>query len=64
MSACPFCAILRGESDARIVFEDAAVVAFLDKAPVVLGHVLLIPRVHVETIWKADEVAARIRAAL
>ena len=55
MSPCPFCAILRGDSDARIVFEDADVVAFLDKAPVMLGHVLLIPRVHVETIWDADE---------
>ena len=58
MSACPFCAIARGEGDARIVFENAEVVAFLDKAPLVPGHVLLIPRVHVETIWEADEPTA------
>ena len=58
MSACPFCAIARGEGDARIVFEDAEVVAFLDRAPLVPGHVLLIPRVHVQTIWEADEPTA------
>ena len=65
MSACPFCAIARGEGDARIVFQDADVVAFLDKAPLIAGHVLLIPRVHVGTIWEADEptVAALALAA-
>ncbi len=55
MSACPFCAIASGEAEARIVFQTSDVVAFLDKAPVILGHVLLIPRAHVQTIWDADE---------
>ena len=32
--------------------------AFLDKAPLAFGHVLLIPRIHVQTIWEADEATA------
>jgi histidine triad (HIT) family protein len=52
---CPFCAIVRGEADAARVYEDAAVLAFLDKAPLVRGHVLVVPKVHVGTIWEADE---------
>jgi len=58
VTACPFCAIARGDGDARAVFEDAEVVSFLDKAPLMLGHLLLIPRVHVQTIWEADEPTA------
>ena len=56
--ACPFCAIASGHGDAQRVFEDDAVVAFLDKAPLMIGHVLLIPRVHVATIWEVDEATA------
>ena len=55
---CPFCAIVRGEGHAEVVFEDDATVAFLDKAPLMHGHVLLIPKVHVGTIWEADEATA------
>ena len=59
---CPFCAVLRGEADADIVFEDDQVLAFLDKAPLMHGHVLLIPRVHVGSIWEADEATAEALA--
>ena len=52
---CPFCAIAAGEAQAHVVFEDAAVIAFLDRAPLFVGHVLLIPRTHIETIYDADE---------
>jgi histidine triad (HIT) family protein len=52
---CPFCAIARGEAPAWIVAEDDAVVAFLDRSPLLRGHVLLIPRVHVETLPEADD---------
>ncbi len=53
--ACPFCAIVAGEAHASLVHEDAATLAFLDRAPVFLGHVLLIPRAHVATIYDADD---------
>jgi histidine triad (HIT) family protein len=52
---CPFCAIASGEAEAHVVFEDAATIAFLDRAPLFVGHVLLIPRAHVETIYDADD---------
>jgi histidine triad (HIT) family protein len=52
---CPFCAIAAGGGDAHVVFEDAATLAFLDRAPLFVGHVLLIPRMHIETIYDADD---------
>lgn len=47
---CAFCEIIRGAADAEIVFEDEHSVAFLDSRPLFPGHVLLVPRQHVETL--------------
>jgi histidine triad (HIT) family protein len=47
---CVFCAILRGEAPAEIVLDDPAGVAFLDRRPLLPGHVLLVPRLHVATL--------------
>lgn len=47
---CAFCAILAGEADADLVLETEELVAFLDRRPVFKGHVLLVPRAHVETL--------------
>ena len=57
--ACPFCAIARGDAPADIVLSDPAGVAFLDRRPLLPGHVLLAPRQHVETLsaLPAGEVA-------
>ena len=46
---CLFCAIAAGEADAAVVHADDDTVAFLDIRPVFKGHVLLVPRAHVET---------------
>jgi histidine triad (HIT) family protein len=46
---CVFCEIVAGAPAAR-VWEDADVVAFLDMRPVFPGHVLVVPRAHVETL--------------
>ena len=43
---CAFCAL----SDAQVVYEDDRVIAFLDHAPLIKGHVLVMPRSHVETL--------------
>jgi len=51
---CRFCAIARGEADARVVFEGARTLAFLDHRPLFPGHVLLIPRDHVDTLLDAE----------
>jgi histidine triad (HIT) family protein len=48
---CAFCAIIAGETDAQVVFEDEASLAFLDNRPLFAGHTLLVPREHLETIW-------------
>jgi histidine triad (HIT) family protein len=48
--ACTFCAIVSGDLLAAKVLEDELTVAFLDARPVFPGHVLLVPRAHVETL--------------
>ncbi|HZU24214.1 MAG TPA: HIT family protein [Bryobacteraceae bacterium] len=48
--ACVFCEIAQGRVPAPVVFEDHASLAFLDHRPLFAGHVLLIPRDHVETL--------------
>jgi histidine triad (HIT) family protein len=50
MAGCVFCSIVRGETTAYRVFEDAQVLAFLDARPVFPGHTLLVPRTHYETL--------------
>jgi histidine triad (HIT) family protein len=54
VAACPFCAIVRGDSPAHRVLDDAACVAFLDTRPLFPGHVLVVPRDHVETLGDLD----------
>ena len=51
---CPFCAIARGDAAAHRVYEDEGALAFLDRRPLRPGHLLLIPRAHVETLFDAD----------
>jgi histidine triad (HIT) family protein len=48
--SCLFCAIVAGERPAAIVHTDAATVAFLDHSPLFRGHLLVVPRAHVETL--------------
>ncbi|MFF5126944.1 HIT family protein [Streptomyces syringium] len=47
---CVFCAIMAGEQPGHRVFEDETAVAFLDARPLFPGHVLVVPRRHVETL--------------
>ena len=47
---CLFCAIAAGERPAAIVHADERTVAFLDIRPVFKGHVLLVPRAHLDTL--------------
>ena len=49
-TACLFCAIVAGTQTAAVVHSDEHTVAFLDIRPVFKGHVLLVPRAHVETL--------------
>jgi histidine triad (HIT) family protein len=47
---CTFCQIAKGELPAHIVHRDEDVIAFLDRAPLLLGHVLVMPTAHIETL--------------
>ena len=47
---CTFCQIAKGELPAHVVHRDESVVAFLDRAPLLPGHVLVMPAQHVETL--------------
>ena len=50
MADCIFCAIRDGAVSAHMVLDEPDTVAFLDQRPVFPGHVLVIPRVHHETL--------------
>jgi histidine triad (HIT) family protein len=47
---CVFCDIIDGRTGADVVLDEPFVVGFLDKRPVFKGHVLLVPRIHVDTL--------------
>ena len=53
--ACVFCGIVRGEVEAASVFEDEIAMAFLDHRPLLAGHCLLVPKIHVETLPELPE---------
>ena len=48
--SCVFCRIVAGDEPAHIAFSDDVAVGFLDTRPLFHGHVLLVPRAHVETL--------------
>ena len=47
---CLFCQIVAGEVEADVVVDNEDFVGFLDHRPLIKGHVLLVPRVHVVTL--------------
>lgn len=49
---CIFCKITRGEIPSQRVLEDDLTIAFRDIRPQAPTHVLVIPRVHVESLWE------------
>jgi histidine triad (HIT) family protein len=55
MAGCLFCAIVRGERPAFKVLESESSIAFLDIRPLFLGHTLLVPRAHHETLADLPE---------
>ncbi|HEY5886388.1 MAG TPA: HIT family protein [Acidimicrobiales bacterium] len=50
MADCVFCQIVAGDVPARIVLEDEHTLAFLDRTPLFPGHLLLVPKAHIETL--------------
>lgn len=54
MSDCIFCRIAVGEIPSTRVFEDDLCVAFNDLSPQAPTHILIIPRVHLDSLDKAN----------
>ncbi len=51
LSDCLFCRLVRGEIPSHRVYEDDHTLAFLDIAPVAMGHTLVIPKHHAATMF-------------
>lgn len=55
---CPFCAIVAGSAPAGIFYRDERVVGFVGLRQPNAGHVLLVPRRHVATVFDLEPVDA------
>lgn len=63
--SCIFCKIIAGQIPCYRVYEDDAVLAFLDIGPLTPGHTLVIPKTHHATLMDLPpEVAAAIAERL
>ena len=52
---CVFCKIVKGEIPCYKVYEDEEYLAFLDIAPLNLGHVQVIPKKHYRWAWDVPD---------
>lgn len=52
---CIFCKIVDGKIPAGVVYEDDRCIAFNDIEPQAPTHILVIPRVHIESLDRAGE---------
>lgn len=51
---CIFCAIVRGEERAALVYEDEDLLAFMDINPINPGHILVLTKAHHETVFEME----------
>jgi len=54
MDGCVFCRMVAGEIPVTRIYEDEAVLAFLDIGPISDGHTLVIPKEHSERLHECD----------
>jgi histidine triad (HIT) family protein len=60
-SPCPFCDIIAGREESSLVYADEHVVAFMDIEPVTQGHLMVLPRAHVDSLEALnEELGARV----
>jgi histidine triad (HIT) family protein len=57
-SSCVFCRMIDRQVPASLAYEDADTVAVLDLRQQRVGHVLVIPRQHIETVFELDRATA------
>jgi histidine triad (HIT) family protein len=54
MDNCLFCKIVRGEIPCKKVYEDDDLLAFHDINPIAPVHFLMIPKVHVPSLYECE----------
>lgn len=64
MDDCIFCKIIRGEIPSKKVYEDDDAYAFHDIHPAAPVHLLLIPKLHIDSLAAADESHAALLGKL
>ncbi len=65
MDGCVFCKMVEGAIPVTKIFEDEAVLAFLDIGPICDGHTLVIPKQHCPSVHECDpEVLAEVSRRL
>ncbi len=55
MVNCLFCKVVAGAWPAEKVWENEKLLAFLDSRPVHPGHTLIIPKVHIDSIFEIQD---------
>jgi histidine triad (HIT) family protein len=54
MTDCIFCKIVRGEIPSKKVYEDEDIFAFHDINPIAPVHFMIVPKIHVASLYEAD----------
>jgi histidine triad (HIT) family protein len=54
-NTCVFCRIVAGEIPADVVYEDEEFLAFRDIEPQAPKHVLIVPKIHIESLAEITE---------
>jgi histidine triad (HIT) family protein len=52
---CTFCNLIQGAAEVSVCHEDSDAIAFMDIQPVNIGHVLVVPREHYESLLEVPE---------
>ncbi|MEM7250793.1 MAG: HIT family protein [Pseudomonadota bacterium] len=61
---CIFCQIIAGNAPSAKIYEDENVFVFLDIFPASVGHTLVVPKGHYETIYEmSDDAMAHVARA-
>ena len=55
MEDCIFCKIIKGEIPSKKVYEDDEILAFYDINPIAKVHVLVIPKMHIQSLLELKE---------
>ena len=55
MEDCIFCKIIKGEIPSTKVYEDEKVIAFNDINPIAPIHILVVPKIHIDSLIELED---------